>query len=103
MALILVVASFTAIGLFFSSLTRMPTIAAISTFSSLFLLWIIDWAGNTQLSEESFSIFNWLSLPGHFEPILMGEFNSSDVIYFLLIIVSFLILTVRHLDSERLT
>lgn len=103
MALMLVVASFTAIGLFLSSLTNQPSIAAISTFSSLFLLWIIDWAGDAQLSEDSFSVFSWLSLPSHFEPVLLGEFNSSDVIYFLLIIVTFLILTIRHLDSGRLT
>ena len=102
LALTLVVASFTAVGLFFSSLSRQPTIAAISTFASLFLLWIIDWAGDMQIAENPISLFNWLSLPSHFEPLLLGEFHSSDIVYFLLIIITFLILTIRRLDSDRL-
>ncbi len=96
LGLILLVASFTAIGLFLSSLTKQPTIAAIMTFSTLFLLWIIDWAA------QSTNIFSWLSLLNHYQPLLQGEVNSSDIIYYLIVIVVFLTLTVRHLDSERL-
>lgn len=99
--LCLLVGSFTAIGLFLSSLTAQPTLAAISTFASLFLLWIIDWAGNTQLSETS-NLFNWLSLLRHYEPLLQGEVNSSDLAYYIIVIVTFLALTIRRLDAERL-
>jgi len=100
--LVLLVASFTAIGLFLSSLTTQPTIAAVSTFAFLFLLWIIDWAGNTQVTTETSNLFNWLSLLRHFEPLLQGEVNTSDLAYFLIIIVAFLALTIRRLDAERL-
>lgn len=100
LGLCLLVASFTAIGLFLSSLTSQPTIAAISTFATLFLLWIIDWAGNTQLTETS-NLFNWLSLLRHYEPLLQGEVNSSDLTYYIIIIVAFLALTIRRLDAER--
>ncbi|MFW5450367.1 MAG: ABC transporter permease subunit [Methylophagaceae bacterium] len=102
LGLSLLVASFTAIGLFLSSLTSQPTIAAISTFSTLFLLWIIDWAGNTQMAAESSGLFNWLSLLRHYEPLLQGDVNSSDIAYYLIIIATFLILTTRRLDSQRL-
>lgn len=102
LGLVLLVASFTAIGLFLSSLTAQPTIAAISTFAFLFLFWIIDWAGNTQITTETTSLFNWLSLLRHYEPLLQGEVNSSDIAYYLIIIVAFLALTIRRLDAERL-
>ncbi|RKZ79077.1 MAG: ABC transporter permease [Gammaproteobacteria bacterium] len=102
LGLALLVASFTAIGLFLSSLTKQPAVAAISTFTCLFLLWIIDWAGNTQMASESFALFSWLSSLRHFEPLLQGEVNTSDIAYYLIIIVAFLALTIRRLDSERL-
>lgn len=102
LGLALLLASFTAIGLFISALTKQPTIAAVATFTSLFLLWIIDWAGNSQLGDQSNSLFAWLSLLRHFEPMLQGEVNTSDISYYLLIILTFLLLTIHRLDSERL-
>lgn len=97
LGLTLLVASFTAIGLFLSSLTKQPTIAAITTFSTLFLLWIIDWAA------QSTNLFSWLSLLTHYQPLLQGEVHTSDIAYYLIVITVFLTLTVRHLDSERLS
>ncbi len=96
LGLTLLVASFTAIGLFLSSLTKQPSIAAIISFASLFLLWIIDWA------SQSTGIFSWLSLLNHYQPLLQGEVHTRDIAYYLIVIAVFLILTVRHLDSERL-
>ncbi|MBL1321279.1 MAG: ABC transporter permease subunit [Methylophaga sp.] len=97
LGLILLVASFTAIGLFLSSLTKQPAIAAITTFATLFLLWIIDWA-----SSQSGNLFSWLSLLNHYQPLLQGEVHTRDIAYYLIVITVFLTLTVRHLDSERL-
>ncbi|NOQ81248.1 MAG: ABC transporter permease subunit [Methylophaga sp.] len=102
LGLALLIASFTAIGLFLSSLTKQPAIAAMTTFSSLFLLWIIDWAGQTQITAESSNLFSWLSLLRHYQPLLQGEVNSSDIAYYLIIISTFITLTIRRLDSERL-
>jgi len=102
MGLSLLLASFTAIGLFLSSLTNQPTIAAVTTFASLFLLWIIDWAGDAPINSEATSLFSWLSLLRHYQAILQGNINSSDIAYYLIIIVTFLTLTIRRLDSERL-
>jgi ABC-2 type transport system permease protein len=99
--LVLLLASFTAIGLFLSSLTKQPAIAAISTFTSLFMLWILDWASNTQVAEPD-SLFSWLSLLSHFQPMLQGELNSKDISYYLIVIASFILLTVKQLDAERI-
>jgi ABC-2 type transport system permease protein len=99
LGLLLLIACFTAIGLFLSSLTRQPALAAISTFAILFMLWIIDWAGN---NNEGFSVLSWMSLLSHFEPMLQGQINTMDLSFYLIIIATFLLLTVRRLDGERL-
>jgi ABC-2 type transport system permease protein len=95
----LLVASFTAIGIYLSSLTRQPSVAAISTFAVLFFLWIIDWAGN---SSSEVSVLSWLSFMQHFQSIAQGQINTQDLAFFLMVIVGFLLLTVRTLDRERL-
>ncbi len=99
LGLMLLIASFIAIGIFMSSLTRQPTIAAVSSFAVLFLLWIIDWAGN---AGGEFSILSWLSLMNHFQPLSQGQINTQDLSFFAIVIVSFLLLTIRRLDRERL-
>ena len=101
--LLLLVASFSAIGLFLSSLTKQPAIAAMTTFTSLFLLWIIDWAGNSHAAGEQSGLFNWLSLLRHFQGVLQGDIATSDLAYFIIVIGFFLALTVRHIDSERVS
>ncbi|UCC56781.1 MAG: ABC transporter permease subunit [Gammaproteobacteria bacterium] len=98
--LVLLVAAFAAIGLFMSSLTEQPTVAAISTFGLLLLLWIIDWAGAS--ADQTSGLFAYLSLLRHYESLLKGLFNSADVLYYLLISILFLGLSIRRLDADRL-
>ncbi len=103
LGLLLLLASFAALGLFMSSLTAQPTIAAVSTFGVLLLLWILDWAGNNAGSNAGpgNDVLAYLSILRHYEALLKGVFNSADLIYYLLFIVMFLVLTVRRLDAER--
>lgn len=98
--LALLVSCFAALGLYMSSLTYQPTIAAISTFGILLLLWIIDAAGTT--GNDSDRVFSYISILRHYQPMLKGVFNSSDIIYFVLFISTFLILSIRQLDADRL-
>ena len=93
--MILLLGSFAAIGLYLSSLTDSQTIAAISTFGALLMLWIIEWRTDQTL-------FHYLSLLAHHQPMLEGDFSSTDVSYFLLIIFLFCGLTIRQLDGDRL-
>jgi ABC-2 type transport system permease protein len=100
LGLVLVVAAFSAIGVYMSALTEQPTVAAVTTFGLLLLLWIIDWAGNSQQLESN-SLAN-LSMLSHYEPLLKGLFSSADVAYYLLIIVLFIGFSIRRLDGTRL-
>lgn len=96
-ALMLLLSSFSAAGLYLSSLTSNPVVAAISTFGLLLLLWII----NSNTGDAS-NTLDQLSLLGHFAPMLRGLINTADIAYFILFIATFLLLTIRQLDSQRL-
>ena len=100
LGLTLVVAAFSAIGLYMSSLTEQPTVAAVTTFGLLLLLWIVDWAGTTEAAGSS--TLAQLSMLRHYEPLLKGLFNSTDVAYYLLIILLFIGFTIRRMDASRL-
>jgi ABC-2 type transport system permease protein len=101
LGLALLLASFAAIGVFMSSLTEQPVVAAISTFGLLLLLWIVDWSGNAK--EQASELISYLSTQSHLKSFLMGLFSSTDVVYYLLLTATFLILTIRRLDQQRLT
>jgi ABC-2 type transport system permease protein len=96
LGLLLVLGSFTAVGLFMSTLTQHPTIAAIGGFGMLLLFWILDW------SARGTGLFAYLSLFNHYKPFLEGVFDSADALYHVLLIATFLVLSIRRLDADRL-
>ena len=100
LALLLLVAAFAAGGLYLSSLTRNPSVAAISTFGLLIMLWIIDSAAGS--SGDKSELFTYLSLLQHNLPMLRGIINSEDISYYLLFILLFITLSIRQLDKQRL-
>lgn len=100
LGLTLLLASFAAVGLFMSTLSQSPSVAAIGTFGVLLLLWILDFAGQT--GSASKSVLTYLSLTNHYEPFLKGVFDSADAAYYVLFIVLFLVLSIRRLDADRL-
>ncbi len=100
-ALVLLLSSFTAIGLYMSTLTSQPTIAAVSTFGLLLLLWVFDWGINISSGQPS-AVAEYLSMLKHYQPLIQGIFKSSDVIYYLLFITTFLVLSIRQLHVDRL-
>lgn len=100
LALLLLVSAFAAIGLYTSCIASHPTIAAICSFGLLLLLWILDWT--TGLPGQNSETLQYLSILKHFQNIQSGLINSADLCYFLLFISTFLILSVRRLESDRL-
>ncbi len=96
--LILLAASFSALGIYFSSLTNQPIIAAILSFIALFALMGLDKFFGSQPNHW----FGYISLMKHFQAFSRGVIYSKDIIYFVLFITTFLVLTIRRLDSDRL-
>jgi ABC-2 type transport system permease protein len=99
-ALILLIASFCSVGLLISTLTAQPAVAAIGTFGLLLMLWILDLASST--GSSSGNVLGYVSMLSHYQKLLQGMFSSTDVFYYLLLIVSSLLLSIRRLDADRL-
>ncbi len=100
LGLFLLLASFAAAGLFLSSLTSQPIIAAISSFGLLMFLVVLYLSGGSQ--SNSSELFIYLSHFSHFETFVRGVIDSSDIVYYVLFIVGFIILSIRKLDNDRL-
>jgi len=98
LGLILLAAAFSALGIYFSSLTNQPIIAAILSFIALFALMGLDKFFGSQPNHW----FGYISLMKHFQAFSRGVIDSKDIIYFVLFITTFLVLTIRRLDSDRL-
>ncbi|RKZ65139.1 MAG: ABC transporter permease, partial [Gammaproteobacteria bacterium] len=97
LGLFLVLAAFGAAGLYMSSLTDNPMIAAISTFGVLLLLWMVN--VNVVSVGENDSGLSYLSLQTHFTALLRGILNTRDIAYFLLFILGFIVLSIRELET----
>lgn len=94
--LLLLVATFAAIGVYMSAWAPQPMVAAVSSFGALLLLWILDWQG-ADPEAASQSALAAISLLGHYRPWLSGAVSTADLAYFLLVCGLFLTLAARRL------
>ncbi len=99
MGLFLILATFSAIGLYISTLTNNPVLSAVISFTSLLLLNLIDLLAT---SDNPTGLFTYISLRSHLDNLFTGFFKSSDVIYYILLILMFIVLSIRRLDNDRL-
>lgn len=93
--LILLAASFSAIGLYISCLTRHPFLAGIGGVGALLALWAVSFG-----SGKSGSFFQAISPATHFGSFNQGVFDTGDIVYFLLFIVLFLTLAIWRLEGR---
>jgi ABC-2 type transport system permease protein len=94
--LLLIAASYVALGLYISSLTAQPIIAAIGTLAVLLGLWLADIGATAADSPwHLFSPFN------HFQNLNNGLLDSGDIAFFILFTAAFLLLTARRLHNNR--
>lgn len=99
LGLLLLLSAYTAIGLFMSSLTAYPIVAAISTLAALAALNYVGLLGQTVdgLREVTY----WMSLSGKIDGIINGLFTTREIAYFLGVTLFFLVLTVLKLGAGR--
>jgi ABC-2 type transport system permease protein len=100
LGLLLMGGCFVSVGLFFSSLTKNQIIAAVLTFVTLLLLWVMDWMTNFASGGVA-SFLNYLSLTSHLDDFMKGIIDTKHVVYYLSFIAFGLFLTLRAVDSER--
>ena len=102
LGLCLLSAAFCAAGLYLSSLTANPAVAAAASFGVLLLLWIVDLASAGASSEGMAGVLAYLSLTVHLDALLRGVLDTRDISYYVLFTAGFLTLCVRRLDRLRL-
>ena len=95
LGMFLTMATYSAIGLFMSSLTRYPVVAAIGSFVVFIILERIGSYG--QSWDGIREITTWLSFSGRIKTIMDGLLTSQNIIYFTGITVLFLCFTVLKL------
>jgi ABC-2 type transport system permease protein len=98
LGLFLLVAGASAVGLYFSSLTSQPVAAAVMSFVTLIALIFMDriFVGDPSNPIAQFALMK------HFQSFSTGLIDSADIAYFVLFTTTFLTLTVRRLDADRL-
>ncbi|MCG8321633.1 MAG: Gldg family protein [Cytophagales bacterium] len=97
--LFLLICSYSAIGLFISSLTSYQMVAAIGTFAVIGLLNFIDnlWQEVPVINEIAY----WLSMSGRTDQMISGLISSKGVLYFFIVILSFITLTILKLSLAK--
>ncbi len=100
LGLFLLLASFAAAGLYLSSTSSTPLIAAVSSFGLLIFLAVLYVSGSS--AGATSELFVYLSHFSHYLSFLEGMFDTSNLVYYLLFISAFLILAIRQLEHRRL-
>ena len=99
LGLYLVISVYAAIGLFMSSLTSYQVVAAVATLAALAFLNYVGLLGqDIPLVRD---IAYWFSISGRADELTGGLICSEDVLYFLIVIVLFLTLSVMKLQSGK--
>lgn len=97
LGLVLLIASFSAISLFISSLTRQPILAATLSFLVLILFLFLD-----QLFEQQTNtIWASLSMMQRYKSFAVGLLNTADIAFYVLVSGAFIFFTIRKLEHQR--
>jgi len=89
-----------AIGIFISTLTENQIIAAVLSFGTIMVLWLVDvMANNAQATTKE--VLTYLSILSHLDDFTRGVLATSHIIFYLSLIVMALFLTYRSVDSLR--
>lgn len=96
LGLLLLTASYIALGLYVSALTAQPVIAAIGALAVLLGLWLADIGAAAEDSP-----WHSISPLHHFQNFNDGLLDSSDAAFFVLFTTVFLLLAIRRLHNNR--
>ncbi len=90
-----------AVGMFISSLTESPVIAAILSIAvNMIVIYMTSFA---QITNNSFlsTLFEEMAFIDRYQKFTENVFSIPDIVYFLSITAAFVFLTVRSLEKKR--
>jgi ABC-2 type transport system permease protein len=90
-----------AIGLFISTLTENQIIAAVLSFGTIMVLWLVDVVAQNAESTWNKNLLSYLSILSHLDDFMKGVLATSHVIFYISLVLGGLFLTYRSIDSLR--
>jgi gliding motility-associated transport system permease protein len=100
LGLVLLGATFLAVGLLASSLTENQIVASMVAFGILLIFWVLGWSAD-YVGGAGGALLRHLSITEHFDNFSQGVLETKDVIYYLDFTILALFLTLRSLESRR--
>jgi len=100
LGILLLGATFIACGTFISSLTENQVVSAMSTYGVLVFFWFLTW-NEEAIGSQFIGLISHFSLFDRFQDFAKGVINSKDIIFFLLMTLFFLYLTLQSLESRK--
>jgi ABC-2 type transport system permease protein len=101
LGLVLLISSYSAIGIFTSTLSENQIIAFIFSIALCFFLYF-GFESLSQIIPNAQNQISSLGMQNHFKSIGRGVIDTRDVIYFISITILFLSFTVYNLKSVQL-
>lgn len=98
--LLLMGATFLAVGVFASSLTENQIVASVVTFGILLIFWVIGWSADYAGGTWA-AILRHVSLIEHFDSFGKGVFDTKDIVYYVDFTIVALFLSLRSLEARR--
>ncbi|HET9489503.1 MAG TPA: ABC transporter permease subunit [Methylomirabilota bacterium] len=100
LGLLLMGATFLAVGVFASSLTENQIVASIITFGVLLIFWVIGWSADYAGGMWG-RVLSHISLLEHFDSFAKGVLDTKDILYYVNFTIVALFLTLRSLEARR--
>jgi ABC-2 type transport system permease protein len=88
------------LGMWISTFTRNQIIAGVVAFALFLLLYVFDWV-NSYSSSTGGRVMSYMALTTHFDNFAKGVIDSSDVVYYLSVIVMGIFLTARSVEALK--
>ena len=88
------------LGMWISTFTKNQIIAGVVAFALFLLLYVFDWV-NAYSSSTAGRVMSYMALTTHFDNFAKGVIDSSDVVYYLSVIVMGIFLTARSVDALK--
>jgi ABC-2 type transport system permease protein len=98
--LLLFGATFVAIGLLMSAMSKSQVVAFVTAFVVLLFLFLIEWMAQSG-ADWLATLVRYVGIQGHLENFSKGIIDTKDVIYYVSVVTLCLMLSVRAMQSWK--
>ncbi|HWX23605.1 MAG TPA: ABC transporter permease [Vicinamibacteria bacterium] len=100
LALLLIGASFIAVGLFVSTLTKNQIVAGTVTFGVLLGCWLLGWMDDPSAGVVARAV-SYVGLVNHIDDLIRGVIDLKDVVFYVAFVTFGLFLAHQSVESQR--